>query len=93
VRLHVTEHRLLHVRCPSCGARTAGEAPADVRAPRHYGPRLRAVATYLVQQQFVPYARVRDLFAEVFDVALSGGTLVNLVREGAQRLQPVAAEI
>jgi transposase len=93
VQLHVTEHRLVHVRCPRCGATTAGQGPADVRAPRHYGPRLRAVATYLVQQQFVPYARVRDLFAEVFGAALSVGTLVNLVRQGAERLHGVEQEI
>ncbi|HEV2459642.1 MAG TPA: IS66 family transposase [Ktedonobacterales bacterium] len=93
VRLHVTEHRLLHVRCPSCGATTAGQGPAEVRAPRHYGPRLRAVATYLVQQQFVPYARVRDLLAEVFGATLSVGTLVNLVRQGAERLHGVEQEI
>jgi transposase len=66
LRLHITEHQILHVRCPSCGAMTEAAAPAGVRAPQHYGPRLRAVATYLVEQQFVPYARVREFCAEVF---------------------------
>jgi hypothetical protein len=93
VRLRVTEHQIAHVRCPRCGATTAGEAPAGVSAPRQYGPRLRAVAAYLGQQQFVPYARTRELLAEVFGVSLSVGTLVNLVRRGASRLQPVAEEI
>lgn len=93
VRLVVTEHQLLHVRCPACGATTEAEAPAGISAPRQYGPRLRAVATYLVQQQFVPYARTRDLLADLFGAALSVGTLVNLVRQGAARLQPVAEAI
>src|SRR5258707_5598319 len=62
VRLSVTEHQILHVRCPSCGATTAAEAPSGVRAPQQYGPRLRAVAAYLLQQQFVPYARVREFY-------------------------------
>jgi transposase len=93
IRLQVTEHRILHVRCPACGATTAAHAPAGVSAPQQYGPRLRAVATYLVEQQFVPYARVRELFAEVFGAALSVGTLVNLVRLGAARLHGVEAEI
>ena len=61
--------------------------------PRQYGPRLRAVATYLVQQQFLPYARTRELLADLFGAALSVGTLVNLVRQGAARLQPVADQI
>jgi hypothetical protein len=93
IRLMVTEHRIEHVRCPGCGATTAAEAPAGVGAPRQYGPRLRAVATYLVQQQFVLYARTRELLAEVFGVSLAEGTLVNLVRQGAARLQGVAEEI
>jgi transposase len=93
IRLQVTEHQIAHVRCPACGATTEAEAPVGVSAPRQYGPRLRAVATYLVQQQFVPYARTRDLLADLFGAALSVGTLVNLVRQGAQRLQPVAEEI
>ena len=93
MRLHVTEHQILHVRCPACGATTEAEPPAGVSAPRQYGPRLRAVATYLVQQQFVPYARVREFFADVFGAALSAGTLVNLVRLGAARLHSVEEEI
>jgi transposase len=93
VQLHVTEHQIRHVRCPACGATTEADTPAGVSAPRQYGPRLRAVATYLVQQQFVPYARTRDLLAEVFGVTLSVGTLVRLVRDGAERLQPVADQI
>lgn len=93
VRLQVTEHQICHVRCPRCGVTTEAAAPAGVSAPRQYGPRLRAVATYLVQQQFIPYARTRDVLADVFGAALSVGTLVNLVRQGAQHLQTVADEI
>jgi transposase len=93
MRLRVTEHQIGHVRCPSCGVTTEAEAPAGVRAPRQYGPRLRSVATYLVQQQFVPYARTRDLVADLFGAGLAVGTVVNLVRQGAERLQPVAEEI
>jgi len=93
IRLQVTERQILHVRCPSCGATTAAEAPADVAAPQRYGPRSRAVAAYLVQQPFVPYARVRELLADVFGVALSVGTLVNLVRQGAHRLQGIEGRI
>jgi transposase len=93
LRLQVTEHRLAHVRCPTCGATTVAEVPAGVRAPRQYGPRLRAFCAYLVQQQFVPYARVREVVADVFGAALSVGTLVNLVRHGAERLKDIEQEI
>jgi hypothetical protein len=93
LRLHVTEHQILHVRCPACGATTEAPTLAGVSAPQQYGPRVRALAAYLVQQQFVPYARVRELLADAFGAALSVGTLVNLVRLGADRPQGVEEEI
>src|SRR5215813_8567885 len=93
LRLVVTEHQIAHVRCPDCGATTRGEVPATVPAPAQYGPRLQALAVYLVQQQFVPYARTRELLAEVFGAPLSVGTLVSLVRRGAAQLDRVEGQI
>ncbi len=92
---------LAHVRCPHCGATTQAQAPAGVPAgvpaPRQYGPRLRALCTYLVHQQFLPYARGRELLADLLSAALSVGTLVNpglnLVQAGAARVQPLADQI
>jgi transposase len=93
LRLVVTEHQIAHVRCAGCGATTRGQVPDEVRAPVQYGPRLRALAVYLVQQQFVPYARARELLAEVFGAPLALGTLVSLVRRGAERLDRVERQI
>ncbi len=93
LRLQISEHQILHVRCHACGRTTVAEAPAGVRAPQQYGPRLRALCAYLVQQQFVPYARVREVVADLFGAAPSVGTLVNLVRQGAEQLVGVKREI
>jgi transposase len=93
MRLVVTEQRIAHVRCPACGATTAANPPAGMAAPRQYGPRLRAVGAYLVQQQFVPYTRVRELLADLFGATLSVGTLVNHVQLGADRVRMVEGEI
>jgi transposase len=93
LRLTVTEHQMAHVRCPACGETTAAQAPAEARAPAQYGPRLQALAVYLVQQQFVPYARTRDLLAEVFGAPLSVGTLVNLVQRAAERMRAAETQI
>ena len=89
VRLHVTEHRSAHVTCPACGRRTEAAFPAEVPSRIQYGPRLRALVVYLVEQQLVPYARVRELLADLFGPALSVGTLVTMVQQCAQALAPV----
>jgi transposase len=89
VRLHVREHRAAHVRCPACGGLTVAAFPAEVPSRIQYGPRLRALVVYLVEQQLVPYARVRDLVADLFGQSLSVGTLVTMVQQCAQALAPV----
>lgn len=93
VRLVVTEHRALHVRCPGCQTVTAAAFPATVPSRVQYGPRLRALAVYLVQQQLVPYGRVREVLSDVLGAELSVGTLVDWVGQAATALEPVEVAI
>jgi transposase len=89
IRLQVTEHQALQVRCPACQQVTAGAFPLEAPSRAQYGPRLRAVAVYLVAQQFVPYARTRDLLADLTGARLSVGTVVEWVQHSAAALKPV----
>jgi transposase len=93
VRLLIREHRALHVRCPNCESLTVGTFPAAAPSRAQYGPRLRALAVYLLEQQLIPYARVRDLFADLVGAGLSVGTLLRWVAQGAEALVPVEAAI
>jgi transposase len=93
LRLVVHEHQALHLRCPQCQAVTVGAFPAEVPSRAQYGPRLRALVVYLVEQQLVPYGRVRELVADLFGAHLSLGTLVTWVQQGAVALEPVEAQI
>lgn len=93
VRLQITEHQALHVRCPVCQVVTAGSFPAEVPSRAQYGPRLRALAVYLVEQQLVPYGRVRELLSDLFGAELSLGTLVEWVQQAATALEPIEGRI
>jgi transposase len=93
LRLHVTEHQALHLCCPTCQTITVGSFPAEVPSRAQYGPRLRALAVYLVEHQLVPYNRVRELLAHLFGTQLSLGTLVSWVQQAAAHLEPVEAAI
>jgi transposase len=64
VRLVVREHRALHVRCPRCEQVSRGQFPAEAPSRAQYGPGVRALGVYPLEHQLVPYARVRELFAE-----------------------------
>lgn len=93
VRLRVTEHQALSVRCPACQQITTGTFPEAAPSRAQYGSQLRALAVYLVAQQFVPYARARDLLADLTGARLSVGTLVEWVQQSATTLAPVTEEL
>lgn len=93
IRLRVTEHQALSVRCPACQQVTVGAFPPEAPSRAQYGPQVRALAVYLVAQQFVPYARTRDLLADLTGARLSVGTLVEWVQQSAQALEPVEAAL
>jgi hypothetical protein len=50
-------HRALRVRCPTCAHLSLGSFPTEASSRTQDGPRLRALAVYLVEQQLIPYAR------------------------------------
>jgi transposase len=91
LRLVVREHQALHVRCPQCQTITIGTFPIEAPSRAQYGPHLWALVVYLVQQQLVPYGRVRELVADLFGASLSLGTLVQWVQQAAAALEPVEA--
>ena len=93
VRLHVTEHQALHLCCPACGQVSVGVFPPEVPSRAQYGPRLRALAVYLVQAQFVPFGRTQQLVRDLFGVRLGRGTLVGWVQQAARSLAPVERQI
>jgi transposase len=93
VRLVVREHRALHVRCPRCAQVSVGPFPAETSSRAQYGPQLRALAVYLLEQQLIPYARVREVFTDLLGAPVSLGTLTRWVEQGAQTLRPVEEQI
>ena len=93
VRLHVTEHRALHVRCPACQAVSVGTFPVEAPSRAQYGPQLRALAVYLVEEQFVPLGRVQQVLRDLVSVRLGRGTLVRWIQQAARTLAPVEAQL
>jgi transposase len=92
-RLEVVEHLLERKRCPGCGHLNRGTFPEAVGAPVQYGPRLKALAVYLIDFQLLPYGRTAEFFADVFGQSISQGTLQEAVRSCYVRLQEPEAQI
>jgi len=73
--LDVTEHRVAHVTCGTCGVETAGAFPLGVTQPVQYGVRLAAGEVYLRAYQLLPYARTVEVLDDLFGAAPSERTL------------------
>ncbi len=93
VRLWVTEYQALHVRCPVCQAVSVGAFSAAAPSRAQYGPQLRALAVYLVEEQLIPLGRVQRLLADLVGVRLGRGTLVRWIQQASATLGPVEAEL
>jgi transposase len=92
-RLWVVEHQVEQKQCPACQHITVACFPTEVAAPLQYGPRLGAIAVYLVQQQLLPWGRVCEVLGDLLGAPLAEGTLASLIERCATSLQPVEEQI
>jgi transposase len=82
-RAERVQHDLHKVRC-ACGRPHAAARPAGVPdSALSTGPRLRALAVYLVVFQHVPVERCRQLIADVAGAAVSAGFVHSCLRRAA----------
>jgi transposase len=82
----VTEHQLHTTTCDRCGHVNKGELPAEV-AGSNFGPRLAAVATFLLAACHVSRRRVREFFTDVVRTPIALGTVSNMEREATAALK------
>lgn len=92
-RVQVTEYQGEWKQCPHCQGYTSTTFPEQVQAGVQYGPRVGAMAVYLLMQQLLPWGRTREVLADLLGVSLSEGTLARLLKDTARRLVPVEEQI
>ena len=92
-RIEVTEHQAEVKQCPGCGACVKGAFPANVSQPTQYGLRLKAFACYLYGQQFIPFARIRELLTALYGDAPSEPAILAATRQLARHTQGSLAQI
>jgi transposase len=93
VRLRITAHQALHVRCLTCAHVSVGAFPAAAPSRAQYGADGWAVAVYLVEQQHLPLGRVQQLLSDRWRMRLVRGTLVRWIQQAARVLEPVERHI
>ncbi|HJH30273.1 MAG TPA: IS66 family transposase [Methanosarcinaceae archaeon] len=87
VQLHSTEHRGEIKLCPKCGRINTADFPDNVTQPAQYGSRLRSLAVYLHDYQFIPYDRSCELLSDIFGCDISPATLIRAETECFEGLE------
>lgn len=91
LRLEVTEHQAEVKQCPHCGESTTAGFPSEVRQPTQYGPRFKALLSYLNQKQFIPLERVSEFCEDLLAHPVGEGTIVQANAQIAAQVEPVQA--
>ncbi len=91
-RAEVIDHRAEKRRC-ACGCETTATFPPEAIAPACWGPKVRAVAVYLLVRHHVPIARVAEILSDLLGAPVSTGWLAGLNRQAASDLVPFIDEL
>lgn len=92
-RPEIIEYQAQWKWCPHCQGYTSAAFPSIAPASVQYGPRISAIAIYLLVQQLLPQARTAEICAEVLGVPLAQASLAHWQTRAASRLQGVETQI
>ena len=83
------EFRQYGCQCPRCLLPQMEDFPLGVNAPIQYGSSVESLVSYFSAYQYVAFARLQNLFAQVFSLPLSQGTIGNILERSAKKCQGV----
>lgn len=87
LKIEVDEHLVEEKICPHCQHFCQASLPVGLHFGTQYGPRIRALATYLHNYHYLASNRVTEFFQDVFNHTLSEGTVFNSERACFANLQ------
>jgi len=80
----VIETQQYEVICPCCGEVQRGKLPEGLEAERYFGPRLEATVTTLHHEHHVSFERLVQLCSELFNLSLSEGGAVAIIKRAGK---------
>jgi len=89
----VIETQQYEVVCPCCGEVQRGKLPEGLEAGRYFGPRLEATVTMLHHEHHVGFERLVQLCGEIFNLTLSEGGAVSIVKRAGKAVYGEAEKI
>lgn len=83
-----TEYQSYSKTC-RCGFKNNADFPQGVNTPVSYGENIEALVGYFHARQYIPFARMKETFHDVFGVPISEGGIHCLLERFAQKATPI----
>jgi len=87
-----TEYRSYVKNC-DCGCATRADFPSNVSAPISYGPGIESLIGYYHTRQYLPFARMKEMFNDVFNIGISEGGLHYILERFSRKTDAAYSEI
>lgn len=87
-----TEYRSYAKTC-GCGCKSRASFPAGVTSPVGYGPRTESLVGYFHTRQYLPFARMKEMFNDVFNLNISEGGTHYLLERFSRKTDPIYQQI
>lgn len=73
----------------NCGCQNSADFPQGVTTPISYGENIESLVAYFHARQYIPFARMKETFNDVFGVPISEGGIHCLLQRFAQKTTPI----
>jgi len=87
-----TQYNTYSKRC-ECGCYTESDFPQGVKSPVSYGSNTEALIGYFHARQYLPFARMKEMMGNVFNIDISEGGLHYLLNRFADKTTPLYENI
>lgn len=83
-----TEYQIFSKKC-KCGHITCSDFPLSVNTPVSYGENMEGLIGYFHARQYMPFARMQEMFNDVFHIDISQGGIHYLLNRFADKPDPI----
>lgn len=84
----ITEYQNFGKQC-CCGHLQTGGFPSHITNHVQYGANVEASVAYYSVYQYIPVKRMCEMFNQLFNLPISQGTIINMLRRMGEKAQPI----
>lgn len=92
IKTETTEYQAEIIEC-ACGQIHMASFPDEVNVKAQYGSGIKALVAYLKYNGFLSFERIADFIKDVLNQEISQGTLVNIIQDCSEKLEPFTEQI